>query len=55
MTCTKNPIPEHKIKSTLRAAEERYGVPMFAYDCPRCGKIHLTTEEPGTHPNKRIL
>lgn len=55
MTCTKIPIPKNKIKATLRASQQRLNVPMFAYDCPKCGAVHLTTEVPGSKPDKRII
>lgn len=55
MSCTKNAIPKDKVKRTLREAEKRYGVPVYAYDCQMCGNLHYTTEVPGSRPNKTIF
>lgn len=54
MTCKKHCIPPKKVKKVKKATESKMGVPMYAYDCPHCGKIHLTTTEPGSEAFKKI-
>jgi len=49
MICEKIVLSDmKKARRVKRASEQRTGVPHYIYQCPRCGKLHLTTTEPGS-------
>lgn len=49
MTCEKIGFTDmKKARRSKRVREDVTGVPHYIYTCPRCSKLHLTTEEPGS-------